>query len=288
MWQVKNWGNEDLRPTNVEKSEPLTPFHRTETEYWTSEEVRDWTILNYQYDTLARIPDVVKNGKRRSSREVFRNGKLDEVEYRRQLQEYVQDAYPGTNYWLDKLGHTEFTDYAVMVEYDRYALRRGSGYAVEFGFFVEESGSQAYMIDIVSNFAGMDRVGCTNCKNQEDNKVLSRGQVSLTSHLFYMAAHDKVFTDFQDALDDSQVEKFLKEHLSWSFRGADGGPLNLEDQKELCKTKIYVASVKGKRHSDGTLHYDNGTYKELFMWNGESSCRLAKSNRVARAKVNAV
>lgn len=266
MWQVRNWdaqtNNPDMRPTKEELQFDLRPFRRTNSGYLIAPDVRDWTNLNYQYDTLDCIP-AIKNEKgevTKFERPLLPNGRLNENLYQEQLLKYVQYAYPGTPYWFNSLksGKQEFTDYAVTVDYDRYGISTGGGYTIEVEFKkdITDKNTPGYPVGVITNFAGMDPADCANCNNQATAETMSRGQVSLTTHLFYLAGSAKdqtlkegwAFGDLTDAQDKDQVTAFLMNHLDWSFVATDGTALNVEDDSNprlKNNTIISVLSEEG-------------------------------------------
>lgn len=274
MWQVYNWEtqniNEDLRPTEVEQETDLKPFRNTPNSYWTTSTARDWTRLNYQYDTLALSQETAKDDGL---------GEPNLSKYKSNLLRHVQEKYPGTLSWMEKLYDAKigedfsWDDYVIKVQYDRYALG-GCGYTIEFQFGREQEGADStptYPIGIVSNFAGMDPAGCANCSAQKARKALSRGQVALTIPLIYMAKQGK-FPGFDNERDRPQVERFLADNLNWDFFTLKGEKLSTTQHSKLLEeTKIWIARGQGRPEFDDEKklsrpRYDPASYEVIYAW----------------------
>lgn len=53
MWQMLNWDKWfDDKYSLPTKDSQLTPFHKTTTTFWKSDDVRDWKTLGYEYEIL--------------------------------------------------------------------------------------------------------------------------------------------------------------------------------------------------------------------------------------------
>lgn len=76
----------------VKPTEPLQPFHKrkdgrpSDDNVWTSDDVRDWTKLGYQYDDLMTQDSAIKNGV------------LVEGVYQDDLRTHIHSTYSGTSY----------------------------------------------------------------------------------------------------------------------------------------------------------------------------------------------
>ncbi|KAI8674654.1 Tyrosinase [Fusarium keratoplasticum] len=227
---------------------PLLPFHNVETDkpdqepdkgFWTSEGVRDWTKLGYTYDILTPAPISLDE-----------NGALNEEVYKAELLAKINSTYTSTGEYYRKLyedeeitneeffgpHNTEFhtwNDYIINVIYDRYALK-GSSYVIEFWLGGRDNDRESTfrdaenLIGSVYCLAGMTPSstikpgGCANCGSQRDNKVLSRGQVTLTIPLITQALN-KNFKHLKSVRGRYVIE-YLKNHLHWRFVPIGGGP----------------------------------------------------------------
>jgi tyrosinase len=54
IWQTLNPDTWFIQGDSPTSKDILTPFHKTDAKYFTSDDVRDWTTLGYQYDGLQR------------------------------------------------------------------------------------------------------------------------------------------------------------------------------------------------------------------------------------------
>ncbi|RSL59298.1 hypothetical protein CEP53_005857 [Fusarium sp. AF-6] len=262
MWRALNWNKwwdteEPPAPDEKDKTgktmkdlpdptplDPLLPFHNVETDkhdegFWTSKGVRDWTKLGYTYDILTPAPISLDE-----------NGALNEEVYKAELLAKINSTYTSTGEYYRKLYEDEkipneeffgphntelhtWNDYIINVIYDRYALN-GSSYVIEFWLGGRDNDRESTfhdpenLIGSVYCLAGMTPSstikpgGCANCGSQRDNKVLSRGQVSLTIPLISQALNK----DFKhlDSVRGRHVIEYLKNHLHWRFVPIGGGP----------------------------------------------------------------
>ncbi|KAH7147138.1 hypothetical protein B0J13DRAFT_622059 [Dactylonectria estremocensis] len=246
MWQALNWEawfdtpaflDNDASKPNPALYADLLPFHAIETDkpetgYWTSDGVRDWTELHYSYDDLKPRPEAI-----------LPDGTLDEGRYKTDLLAHIQDIYPSTQKYYEKLFHdssiknedffgphnTEnvtWNDYIINVTYDRYALN-GTSYVIQFWLGGEDNKpdttfkDQENLIGQVYSFGGLTPAsadapgGCANCGEQKDNKVLSRAQVPLTIPIISQAL-DRGYQHI-DSTRGRHVEPYLMKHLHWKF-----------------------------------------------------------------------
>ncbi|KAJ4319923.1 hypothetical protein N0V84_006106 [Fusarium piperis] len=262
MWQALNWdkwwdgeeppapdekdetGKQKVNFPDAKRSDPLLPFHNVATDkhdtgFWTSEGVRDWTKLNYSYDILTPAPIAILD-----------NGSLNEEVYKAELLAKINNTYTSTGEYYRKLyedekitneeffgpNNTKFhtwNDYIINVIYDRYALN-GSSYVIEFWLGGRDQDRESTfqdpenLVGSIYSLAGMTPSssikpgGCANCGSQRDNKVLSRGQVTLTIPLISQALN-KDFKHLKNVRRHHVVE-YLKNHLHWRFVPIGGGP----------------------------------------------------------------
>ncbi|EWZ40660.1 common central domain of tyrosinase-domain-containing protein [Fusarium oxysporum Fo47] len=270
MWQCLNWETwfngvrtqkEVDRVRDKTKEDPLLPFHREKTSnpatgYWTSDDAKDWTKLNYQYDDLIPEASAVDPEK----------GVLKEEQFKIDLKKRIEYLYPSAQkYWRavfeskkekDQIkffgpGNTEhqtWNDYLINVVYDRYALN-GRSYSIQFwlGGNADEPDTafqdEENFIGQVYSFAGMppSTETCSNCASQKDKKVLSRAQVLLTIPIISQALDDGFKHIKTTRLDE--VTAYLKNHLQWKYVQIGG----LErPAKDFPNTTISVLKGIGK------------------------------------------
>lgn len=204
------------------------------TKVWVPELTRNWTKLNYTYDTLndAIIPQAVRP-----------DGTLIEAEYIKALRRRINALYPTTPITMTSLPESEddkvvgllplpktgewfigdsrearYKDYIINIKYDRYALD-GSSYSIEFflGKSKAESENNYHprnFIGRVFTFGGGQRETCGNCSNQKAEGTMSRGQIPLTVHILQHVA-DK--TRELKSYREDHVRDYLTEHLHWRF-----------------------------------------------------------------------
>ncbi|KAL4721786.1 hypothetical protein ACLX1H_011280 [Fusarium chlamydosporum] len=266
MWQCLNWEKwfDGVRTQNVEDKKrdgPLMPFHRKKstdptTGYWTSDDVRDWTHLGYQYDDLIPKPEAIDPDKH----------VLIEKTFKTDLKKHIEDIYPSAQkYWkavFEKKNRDEnkyfwgptntkqetWNDYVINVIYDRYALE-GSSYSIQFWLGGDGKDpnttfrDEENLIGQVYSFAGMDpsTETCSNCASQKDKKVLSCAQVLLTIPLMSQALDDR-FEHINTTRVDAVIV-YLRNHLRWKFVQIGGFEMPAE---EFPNTTISVLRGIGK------------------------------------------
>jgi tyrosinase len=243
MWQTLNWDlwwdtdasqnprDPKAKPKKIEpdawEKDDLKPFRRFDgkTQYWNSDDCRDWTKLGYQYDDL--VPDAAS---------LKPDGYLNEDHYTTDILARVNRTYPGPAHVISKIRSTDgidipdgldetigepFDDYVINVIYDRYALG-GTSYSIKFYLGGPENQKTTHFvgenyIGQVFTFTGSfseTEGGCQNCKRQAKDKVLSVDQIPITipllNHIFDASKEHPI-----ENLD--QVAEYLKLHLSWEF-----------------------------------------------------------------------
>ncbi|KAF4461201.1 hypothetical protein FALBO_12005 [Fusarium albosuccineum] len=246
MWQALHWDAWFDKPGFLDngaasypdpsKFDNLLPFHDIETDdpktgYFTSEKVRDWTKLHYQYDDLKPKPEAI-----------LPSGKLNEERYKVDLLAHIHEIYPSTIKYYEKLFEDEriknsdffgphntqnvtWNDYIINVVYDRYALD-GASYVIQFWLGGEDNKPdtafkyEENLVGQVYSLGGMtpasdDTPGCANCGEQKDGEVLSRAQVPLTIPIISQAL-DGGYKHI-DSTRGRFVEPYLMKHLHWKF-----------------------------------------------------------------------
>lgn len=235
-------------------SDALTPFHSDVSGTpCTSDSVRDWRQLNYQYDTLADMPPDVED----------LPSYVDSILKPRIHQLYPTSARVVKGLPEFKLGNRDeerFDDYIINVVYDRYALK-GRAYSILFYLGKPTQPFCNSKADI--NFVGQvytfskpyvqkGKVSCANCHRQSAANKLSRAQIPLTLPLLRLVSpiqDDKLGlpeNPFLGHLRKKKVEEALQHGLEWYFIEAGG---ILRDYKHFPET-TQITVLKGEgRHS---------------------------------------
>ncbi|KPM45298.1 hypothetical protein AK830_g1254 [Neonectria ditissima] len=246
MWQALNWDAWFDKPAFLDgvSSYPdpthdgnLVPFHKIKTDkpdtgYWTSDGVRDWTKLSYQYDDLKPQPEAI-----------LADGTLNEERYKTDLMTHIHKIYPSTLKYYEKLmadraienadffgpnntANVTWNDYIINIVYDRYALN-GKSYVIQFWLGGQDNDPDSTfkyeenLVGQVYSFGGLTPAtegapeGCANCGTQKDNKVLSRAQVPLTIPIISQALDEGY--KYIDSTRGRHVEPYLEKHLHWKF-----------------------------------------------------------------------
>jgi tyrosinase len=217
IWQELNenlWFNDPAKDDPCPK-DWLKPFHTDKTGgQWSSTMTKDRKKLGYDYDDLvpAEGLDVTKPE--------------DKLKYLQDLRTYIDNLYPHTAKAMkgaqrvDKKGF--FDDYVLNVAYDRLALN-GRAYAIVFyleDMSVNPEEQQHTHIGTVYTFSA-PVASCSNCRKQQEQKVLSRAQIPLTTSLLAMS---RVGTPgigplaaAVGVLDRETVAEVIKNQLKWQF-----------------------------------------------------------------------
>ncbi|KAM5350817.1 hypothetical protein ACJ41O_007322 [Fusarium nematophilum] len=274
MWQSLNWtrwfdceeppgkGNEKDVPDDT-PDDYLYPFHDKDngdpnTDVWTANKCRDWTVFNYQYDDLMDL----------SKKALNEDKTLNEKHFKCLLRGYINEIYPCTEKFIWSIDETrgidiprnlrpdlgdqknQWHDYIINVVYDRYALG-GRSYTIKFYLGGPKNVDKTRFepqnyVGSVYTFGGGVRSteeSCSNCKKQADAGVLSCAQVPLTIQLLHHAIDgvaDHPLKDFED------VGAYLKLHLRWKVIAFGGVELEEEDLGPFHRTKITVYRGIGK------------------------------------------
>lgn len=294
MWQCLNWDVWfDTGPETDNgdgPTTPLQPFHTKDggdpkSDVWTADQCRDWTQLNYQYDDIWFV----------AQRNAGLDGTLDETAFKAALQDHINLTYPGTGNMMTSLFSRSisedlpcsgdalsclpatigWSDYAINVVYDRYALQ-GTSYTIEFylGRRPSTSASSQKDSDLVGKvytFSGGERsastAACGNCKKQTEMGVLSCAQVPLTIPLYQHVIEQ--YPGFAvEGISDTAVEQYLKDHLHWRFVQIGGSIVGPE---RFPKTRIKVLRGFGKfRIMDSNDHGRNVSPSDGGSLSGDS------------------
>ncbi|KAF4956914.1 hypothetical protein FGADI_3517 [Fusarium gaditjirri] len=308
MWQCLNWDawfNKAPYQQNVDRVEDkkrdasLLPFHREKTTkpengYWTSDDVRDWAVLGYQYDDLIPKPGAIDPETKL----------LNEKQFKIDLAEHIEDIYPSAQkYWKavyenkskeenkDFFGPTNtknetWNDYVINVIYDRYALN-GSSYSIQFWLGGDGENpdttfrDEENLIGQVYSFAGMDPSTevCSNCASQKDKKVLSRAQVLLTIPIISQALDHRF--EYIDTTRVDDVIVYLKKHLRWKFVQFGGME---RSAKDFPNTTISVLRGIGKPQTapddETEIPPIYATYEILYQTTEGKTCGVTQEDKL--------
>ncbi|TDZ21810.1 Tyrosinase [Colletotrichum orbiculare MAFF 240422] len=221
---------------------PLYPFHTdTKFDHFTSDLVQDWTKLGYTYDTLQSSPG--SNSPAVSAADLKKRLTLTYGALKKAVQAVPADGLDG----LDN-------DFIINVVYNRYALG-GRSYIIYF--FIgkpAEEGSQGDLwnpdyVGSIHSFSrnwGKSGVSCENCARQQDNKLLSKGQVPVTLQLLQRAVSDDERWNGVKHLGADHILEYVKENLYWKVVALPGENIELKSFPDL-----KVSFLAGKAtHSD--------------------------------------
>lgn len=260
MWQVTHWNawwdTKEGGTGNVadkKETDPLQPFHKIhggdpkdkKDNVWTSQQVRDWTKLGYQYDDLVPLPDVIQE-----------NGELNERAYIYQIKDTIRKEYSSTKDVVAKVmadqsiktpiglneSKSTWNDYLLNVEYDRYALD-GRSYSIVFFLGGNrndpyEMCSKRYLVGRIYTFsagtASQDSAGCANCTSQKSAGVMSRAQLPITIRLLQDAVDENISFS---TMTHEEVRKYVQRKLYWKFVAYGGSELHPQG---FDKTKVIL------------------------------------------------
>ncbi|KAF2200495.1 Di-copper centre-containing protein [Delitschia confertaspora ATCC 74209] len=260
MWQLLH---ENKWLDDQTNKGPLVPFHKDEERtFYTSEDVRAWTDLNYSYDwAFHPHPGAANNS------EIIRHINETYGHHRRELLNGPQIS--GTK-----------NDYVINVVYDRYAL--GRSYTIHFFLGqVDETvdvtqlsthASHVGSVFTFSSFAGEQggRPRCPNCADQQTRGVISKAQVPLTIALLRDARNPEKHE--LNALFPEDVESYLEgSKFSWKVVQSDGREISLED-KRLKSLKILLMCGKVLHSTDITKPSKYYGYQPMWKPTSGKTC----------------
>lgn len=274
MWQTLNpdkWFDnldqgDSTHPPDNGADVGLVPFHKDQDfNLYTSDDIRDWTQLNYQYDVLENTPRWI----------------------RAQTQGQVTDDHiaghvrRSVNMHLNKSRHAVLAapqlpgvgnDYIVNVLYDRYGLS-GNPYSIHFfvgsaapeqlpegTIYQDLPGYVATVYTFSSTLEVEGRGGCRNCVNQRKAGILSKAQVVLTLKLIDHAKNPSI--EEINSLHPEEVEAYLAKHLTWTAVEAVTG--RVVPLQELPQTKVYVLAGKAEHFDDPHRMSQYGDYGHMW------------------------
>jgi len=302
MWQALHWESwfDTQEPTDVsqenvpdkKEDDPLQPFHTKANgdpgkDVWTSRMTRDWTKLSYSYDTLEPSKEVLDS-----------SGALDEDKYKDALRAKVNELYPSTGQFVNRVfqsrkiktpngvdaveGEEEhkkldrWNDFLINVVYDRYALG-GTSYSIVFYLGGNKNDpytvcSSKCLVGRIYTFSAGSQTatdgGCANCTAQQKAGVLSRAQIPVTIKLL-----QDVLDQERDvwSMESEKVQTYLEDNLHWKFVAYGGEELKASKFPNT-QIKVYCghgkpeeASVPEKNGMDLPLmqHFDK-EYRLLY------------------------
>ncbi|KAK6337080.1 hypothetical protein TWF718_009866 [Orbilia javanica] len=267
-------GNWSTKPGSVVTSQtPLAPFRfgSGDNDYYTSDDVKDWSKLGYTYSGLPRPwhPEgvdapAVHEGLASKSFLQFRRDVVQAINQSRGIarNEFLDWAKEHNGLKDDEPSRT-FNDYVANVTYNKYALD-GKSYIIHFilgDASKSESGKiligeRAEIVDTVYNFAGFDPAACDNCRKQREQGALSASQVSLNRALLKLLKDESVDLN---TLDEEAVTKFLNDELKWFVTDKAGQIIDIETLVPQFEVQIAVGEVKYFR--DPTKITTHGNYR---------------------------
>ncbi|KAK0662965.1 putative tyrosinase [Cercophora samala] len=253
IWQTLN--DKAWFKSSVLAKRELYPFRGPredgKIDYFTSNDVRDWTRFGYQYDLLEH-----------------RDGE-DEHQYRKRILAFIDRSYLSTGQILlkdeshlfhdgsdtESFAEQDFDDYLIDVVYDRY---------VQALFLVLTGPTNSPKADQFSKLRSQWRPlpdpllsrcasphfrerWCGNCVSQQEENVLSNALIPLTIPL-YNAAADKN-TDGIESIRPDEVKDYLAGQLTWIAVTMNGTIIPWD---RLPKTKVFVLKGKAKHYAENS------------------------------------
>ncbi|KZS86904.1 Di-copper centre-containing protein [Sistotremastrum niveocremeum HHB9708] len=229
IWQSLN-PDEWFATDDNDSKKPLTPFHEDKRgTLFDSDKVEDWTKYRYTYPELQKwLPKYVVDGK------------FSEEEYIKDIRRQVDQLYKVTESeelpvpWHGEGRQARFNhDYVVNVEYERFAL---GGHP--FTVLILINGK---VVGQIYNFtAPPSETGCTNCEDQERARIISVGQVAITTPLL-LALHSDISS--LHAFEPDAVGSWLKAegHLTWKVVKLDG---QVVQPHEIPSLRVWVVNAE--------------------------------------------
>lgn len=269
-------------------SDALIPFHSDVSDTsWTSDAVRDWRQLNYQYDTLSDMPLDVKD-------------LPDYVESI--LKPRIHKLYPTSAEVIRNLPEFNrldsdnkiFNDFIINVVYDRLALK-GRAYSIMFYLGKPtqpfcNSRADAHFVGQVYSFSKPyvqkgGQVTCANCHEQSAANKLSRAQIPLTLPILRNAGPIQddndlglPFSPTLGHLHPPDVEVVLQHGLEWYFIEAGG---ILRDHESFPDTtQVTVLQGEGRHPTGSEVFPSFGSYK--ILENATKERPFGYGNRIGR------
>ncbi|KAJ7218944.1 hypothetical protein C8J57DRAFT_1596327 [Mycena rebaudengoi] len=208
------WSKDEV--TSLTPETPLAPFHKdTKGTKYDSNDIRYITALGYTYPELQRWK--------------FPNEKV----YHASILAKVRELYaPPAEHSAAR------TDYIVNVIYERFAFG-GIPFTIQVLLRNKLVGS-------VYTFSNSNSAACENCLRQEETKILSSNQITLTGALI---ASIKDATISLDTLDRDTVKGYLQEHLK--VRAVVAGGAEIQLPNESLQVSVAAGSRLGAALEEG-------------------------------------
>ncbi|KAJ5812716.1 Di-copper centre-containing protein [Penicillium robsamsonii] len=173
MWQMLHWEKWfDDDHSKLTRNNELAPFHRTEKEFWKSDDVQDWRKLGYEYEILKGRTHSCEDDQKKIQ------GNIATL-----YGNHTKDLFDGLPKQDDRQD-----DFVITVIYDKYALNGG---AYKINLFLEGAKnfrgpeSEGFVASIY-NFSGSLASGaCGNCQQQKADGVKCIAQVPATVPIRY-------------------------------------------------------------------------------------------------------
>ncbi|KAF3278107.1 hypothetical protein TWF132_001290 [Orbilia oligospora] len=281
----------------VDSKTPLAPFRNGsgENDYFTSDDVKDWSTLGYTYTGLPREWKPRGGGAALAAQDnveglsvglglqfrhevvrainksqgIARNEFLAWAAAKRRErdgddEEDGDSKKSGSIVKGGRDGET-FNDYVANVTYNKYALG-GRSYVIHFILGDASKGDsgkilvgdRAEIVDTVYNFAGTDPAACANCQRQREEGALCVAQVSLNRALLKLLEDNSVDLD---TLDEEVITKFLNDELKWFVTDKKGKIIDIETL--LPHFEVHIAVGEVKYYYDTTKLSNHGSYRVL-------------------------
>lgn len=215
MWQSLNpdkWFD-NLNPEDNNSTVKLLPFHKDKNfTLFTSDDVKDWTTLGYQYDVLEQAPQAASTSSRLTTEHITSN-------IRRAVNIHLNTSRKAV-LAAPKIPEND-NDYLINIIYDRYALR-GNAYSLHFFIGVVPADTKhllalpSYVGTVYTFSTRLELEGdgpCENCIKQQKAKVMSRAQVPITATLLDHCKNPDI--PEITTMAPSAVEGYLNKHLTW-------------------------------------------------------------------------
>ena len=270
MWQTLNptkWFD-NLDPSDTGSTASLPPFHKDQNfTLYTSDDIRDWTALNYQYDVLENTPRWIRAQTTHAGEPVTKDHIVGHV--RRSVNLHLNKSRQAVLATPNLNGKEN--DYIINVIYDRYGLG-GKPYSVHF--FIGHAPDElpdgttyqdfpGYVGTVYTFSSPLELTGqgvCQSCIEQRKAEVLSRAQVILTTKLIGQAKNPEI--QEINSLEPGEVEEYLSKHLTWkAIEALSGRVIPIE---ELPRTKMYVLRGKAEHFDDPHQSSRYGSYGHMW------------------------
>ncbi|EPS44263.1 hypothetical protein H072_1759 [Dactylellina haptotyla CBS 200.50] len=214
----------------------LKPFHRTQSAYWTSAQVRDHKVFGYNYPELAdvgTVPDYRLRSRLRTRIQDLYGSSAPQSTLREGGSASKRSLTGRAGNTIQLAQHGKYHEWTTNVRINKY-VTIGS-YLVNM-YIGEPTKGVEWSDD--PNFVGSYYIFSKrgNCHGCSPNSHVT-GSVPLTNALIESAKQGKI----QDLTPESVIP-YLRDNLTWRVQWTDGGFLNPSDVKSL-KVSVSAAEV---------------------------------------------